>query len=134
MKKRILASLLSLCLIVGLLPTAVLAADEIGTEGEMPAVCTCTALCTEGSVDETCPVCAEDYNSCACEEAPTEPVEEPGDEPVEAVSYTHLDVYKRQLLVLGKEKNTLPGIAYREQLKEDIAKLIEHLEAFQRVL
>ena len=77
MKKRILASLLSLCLIVGLLPTAVLAADESGTEGESPAVCTCTALCAEGSVDETCPVCAEDYNSCAYEEVPAEPAEEP---------------------------------------------------------
>lgn len=83
MKKRILASLLSLCLIVGLLPTAALAADGSGTEGESPAVCTCTARCAEGSVDETCPVCAEDYNSCAYEEAPAEPAEEPGDEPVE---------------------------------------------------
>ena len=82
MKKRILASLLSLCLIVGLLPTAVLAADESGTEGESPTVCTCTALCAEGSVDETCPVCAEDDTLCAYT-APAEPVEEPGDEPVE---------------------------------------------------
>lgn len=38
------------------------------------------------------------------------------------------------LLVLGKEHGTLPGIAYREQLKEDIAKLIEHLEAVQSAL
>lgn len=82
MKKRILASLLSLCLIVGLLPTAVLAADESGTEGESPAVCTCTALCAEGSVDETCPVCVEDDTLCAYT-APVEPAEEPGDEPVE---------------------------------------------------
>lgn len=82
MKKRILASLLSLCLIVGLLPTAVLAADESGTEGEMPAVCTCTALCAEGSVDETCPVCVEDDTLCAYT-APVEPAEEPGDEPVD---------------------------------------------------
>lgn len=80
MKKRILASLLSLCLIVGLLPTAALAADESGTEGESPAVCTCTALCAEGSVDETCPVCAEDDTLCAYT-APAEPAEEPVDEP-----------------------------------------------------
>lgn len=65
MKKRILTSLLSLCLIVGLLPTAALAADESGTEGEALAVCTCTALCAEGAVDETCPVCAEDDTLCA---------------------------------------------------------------------
>lgn len=65
MKKRILASLLSLYLIVGLLPAAALAADESGTEGEAPAVCTCTALCAEGAVDETCPVCAEDDTLCA---------------------------------------------------------------------
>lgn len=58
MKKRILASFLSLVLVLSLVPTAALAADESGADGESPAVCTCTALCAEGSVDATCPVCA----------------------------------------------------------------------------
>lgn len=82
MKKRILASFLSLVLVLSLVPTAALAADESGADGESPAVCTCTALCAEGSVDATCPVCAEDDTLCAYT-APAEPAEEPGDESVE---------------------------------------------------
>lgn len=54
MKRRLLATFLSLCLLVGLLPTVALAADE-ETGAELSAVCTCEALCTEEAVDETCP-------------------------------------------------------------------------------
>lgn len=61
MKKRILASLLSLCLLVGLLPTAALAAGEPDDE------CTCEALCTEEAVDDTCSVCKEGYELCTYE-------------------------------------------------------------------
>ena len=64
MKRRLLATFLSLCLLVGLLPTVALAADE-ETGAELSAVCTCEALCTEEAVDETCPVCAENYTLCA---------------------------------------------------------------------
>ena len=63
MKRRLLATFLSLCLLVGLLPTVALAADE-EPGAEPSAVCTCGALCTEGAADETCPVCAEDYTLC----------------------------------------------------------------------
>lgn len=72
MKRRLLATFLSLCLLVGLLPTVALAADE-ETGAELSAVCTCEALCTEEAVDETCPVCAEDYTLCTYA-APDEPV------------------------------------------------------------
>ena len=72
MKRRLLATFLSLCLLVGLLPTVALAADE-ETGAELSAVCTCEALCTEEAVDETCPVCAEDYTLCTYV-APDEPV------------------------------------------------------------
>lgn len=129
MKKRILASLLSLCLIVGLLPTAVLAADESGTEGESPAVCTCTALCTEGNVDETCPVCAEDYNSCAYEEAPTEPAEEPTEEPAgepNPCALTEgctLENGHEGACVLADEPQEPVGPTMKEQLAELIAAL-----------
>lgn len=68
MKKRLLACILSLVMIVSLLPTAALAADE----EPGGAVCTCEALCTEGTVDENCPVCAEDYALCAYGEAPVD--------------------------------------------------------------
>lgn len=72
MKRRLLATFLSLCLLVGLLPTVALAADE--EPGAEPApVCTCEALCTEGAADETCPVCAEDYTLCTYA-APDEPI------------------------------------------------------------
>lgn len=66
MKKRILASLMSLCLLVGLLPTAVFAAEEtLPTEQvEQPATCTCSALCTEESTDSTCLACMEGYEFC----------------------------------------------------------------------
>ena len=81
MKKRLLASLLSLCLIVGLLPTAVLAAEE-ETGGDLPPVCTCEAHCAEGTVDETCPVCTVDYTACTYT-APVEPEKGPAKEPAE---------------------------------------------------
>ena len=65
MKQRLLATFLSLCLLMGLLPTVALAADE-EAGAEPSAVCTCEALCTEGAADESCPVCAENYTLCAC--------------------------------------------------------------------
>ena len=72
MKKRILASLLSLCLLAGLIPTTALAIDE-ESGGDPPKVCTCTALCTEMNTDETCEICKTDYNLCAyTEPAPTD--------------------------------------------------------------
>ena len=72
MKRRLLATFLSLCLLVGLLPTVALATDE--EPGAEPAsVCICEARCTEGAADKTCPVCAADYTVCAYV-APVEPV------------------------------------------------------------
>lgn len=63
MKRRLLATFLSLCLLVGLLPTVALATDE-EPGAEPTPVCTCESFCTEGAADETCPVCAEDYTLC----------------------------------------------------------------------
>lgn len=71
MKKRLLASLLSLCLLVGLLPTAALAVDEVNS-GEPSPVCICEALCGEEEVDESCPVCGKDYTLCAYEGVPND--------------------------------------------------------------
>lgn len=55
MKKRLLASLLCLCLIVGLLPTAALAVDET-TDGETLVVCAGLDGCVEDAHDEGCPL------------------------------------------------------------------------------
>ena len=80
MKKRILASLMSLCLLVGLLPTAAFAAEDPSAgKDEQPAVCTCEAPCTEESRDETCPVCVEGYTLCEAQAEPT--TTEPGNDP-----------------------------------------------------
>ena len=88
MKKRILSCLMALALCLTLLPTAALAADGSGTEGESPAVCTCTAAVPRGAWMKPAPSGAEDYNSCAYEEARRscggagdEPVEEPTEGP-----------------------------------------------------
>ena len=46
MKKRLLASLLSLCLLTGLIPTAALAAEDDAGDALSP-YCICESLCTE---------------------------------------------------------------------------------------
>ena len=66
MKKRLLASLLSLCLIVGLLPAAALAADESGTDGETPVVCTMDEGCEAETHDEGCPLYAAPGEPAPC--------------------------------------------------------------------
>ena len=80
MKKRILASLMSLCLLVGLLPTAAFAAE--GTfpteQAEQLAICTCEVLCTEDGKDETCTVCVKDYTLCEAQAEPTTTEQENG--------------------------------------------------------
>ena len=55
MKKRILASLMSLCLLVGLLPTAALAAEDSGADSN-PLVCTTDEGCAAEIHEENCPL------------------------------------------------------------------------------
>lgn len=78
MKKRILASFLSLVLVLSLVPASALAADENDlTGGDLPPVCTCETLCTAEAVNMECPVCAESIADCmgkAPEDEPQEPV------------------------------------------------------------
>lgn len=50
------------------------------------------------------------------------------------VRFSELFDVSLDLLVLGKEKSGLPSAAGRKQLKADIAKLIERLEALQSTL
>ena len=55
MKKRILASLMSLCLLAGLLPTAALAAEDGGADSS-PLVCTTDEGCSAERHEENCPL------------------------------------------------------------------------------
>lgn len=78
MKKRLLASLLSLAMVLTILPTAALAVGDdpdTGEPSEDTLACTCTAPCTEESTPD-CPICAVDITACkgtVSEEEPTEP-------------------------------------------------------------
>lgn len=77
MKKRLLASLLSLAMVLTLLPTAALAVEDEPDTGDPPQECICETLCTKEAVNTESPVCAEDISACtgtALEEDPAESV------------------------------------------------------------
>ncbi|WP_459690265.1 autotransporter outer membrane beta-barrel domain-containing protein, partial [Agathobaculum sp. TL06] len=64
MRKRILATLLSVVMILSMLPTALAEGPE-PTDGQLPeAECICEAACTEEDFNELCPVCGTDYTQC----------------------------------------------------------------------
>lgn len=75
MKKRILASLLSLVMVLSMFPTAL--AAEGFTQADEPqqdeAVCICDALCTEEIVNADCPICGEEAGYAACAGTAAEP-------------------------------------------------------------
>ena len=53
MKKRIFSTLLALCMLLCLMPTAAFAEDST----ETPPVCSCETACTAESMNTECPVC-----------------------------------------------------------------------------
>ena len=53
MKKRIVSTLLALCMLLCLMPTAAFAEDR----AEEPPVCSCETACTTESMNTDCPVC-----------------------------------------------------------------------------
>lgn len=53
MKKQIVSTLLALCMLLCLIPTAVFAEDST----ETPPVCSCETACTAESMNTDCPVC-----------------------------------------------------------------------------
>ena len=56
MKKRIFSTLLALCMLLCLMPTAAFAEDS----AEEPPVCNCETACTTESMNKDCPVCGAD--------------------------------------------------------------------------
>lgn len=83
MKKQIVSTLLALCMLLCLMPTAAFAED--GTE--TPPVCSCETACTEESMNADCLVCGaegalpEDCAKCAqpADAAAVQPVGEVSD-------------------------------------------------------
>ena len=64
MKKRIFSTLLALCMLLCLMPTAAFAEEST----ETPAVCSCETACTAESMNTDCPVCGAEGalpESCA---------------------------------------------------------------------
>ena len=53
MKKRIFSTLLALCMLLCLMPTAAFAEDST----ETPPVCSCETACTVENMNKDCPVC-----------------------------------------------------------------------------
>ena len=53
MKKQIVSTLLALCMLLCLVPTAAFAEDNT----ETPPVCSCETACTAESMNTACPVC-----------------------------------------------------------------------------
>ena len=66
MKKRILAVLLMLCMVITIMPVQALAAGD----GEPLQQCDCTERCDAAAPNLECPVCTVDPTQCAVEEAP----------------------------------------------------------------
>lgn len=54
MKKQIVSTLLALCMLLCLIPTAAFAEDST----ETPPVCSCETACTTESMNTDCPVCS----------------------------------------------------------------------------
>lgn len=106
MKKRLLASLLSLCLLVGLLPTAALAVDE-EPGGDLSQVCTMDESCEAETHNEGCPLYAVPEPADGAED-----IEEP-EEPTPVVS---------PAAALQERINALPS-------EEELAEIDEHEQA-----
>ena len=76
MKKRILACLLMMCMLVTMVPATAFAAEDVAPTDEPQqneAVCICDALCTEGTVNTDCPVCGGEVGYTACTYTTEEP-------------------------------------------------------------
>lgn len=83
MKKRIVSTLLALCMLLCLVPTAAFAEDNT----ENPPVCSCETACTAESMNADCPVCgAEGALPESCEKCAQPKGEVSAPQPEEEVS------------------------------------------------
>ena len=83
MKKRIVSTLLALCMLLCLVPTAAFAGDNT----ETPPVCSCETACTADNMNKECPVCgAEGALPESCEKCAQPKGEVSAPQPEEEVS------------------------------------------------
>lgn len=115
MKKRLLASLLSLCLLMGLLPTAALAAEDTADDTADEAAVVCAELegCIDGAHDEDCPLYVVPGEEP--EDGPTDVPGEPDADPVEGGA--------NPTVTDPETEETVEGLTAEEQLAELIAAL-----------
>lgn len=107
MKQQIIASLLAMCLVAGLLPTAALAAEDEVPDCGIPIVCTMDKNCKAESHDEGCPLYV----------TPEEPVED-AEEPLAEGSESPAPA-DPAVTALQKRINALPGVAELAEVDED---------------
>ena len=82
MKKRIFSTLLALCMLLCLMPTAAFAEDS----AEEPPVCSCETACTAESMNKDCPVCGAEGASAENCAKYIKPADDAAAQPEEKVS------------------------------------------------
>ena len=82
MKKRVLSLLMAAALVLSLAQVGAFAAEITPVEPEASA-CICESKCTEGTGNENCPVCGEDWTKCAFTETQSEQSQENENPPAE---------------------------------------------------
>ena len=82
MKKRIFSTLLALCMLLCLMPTAAFAEDS----AEEPPVCSCETACTAESMNTDCPVCGAEGASAENCAKYIKPADDAAAQPEEKVS------------------------------------------------
>lgn len=88
-RNRIAALVTAGIMALSLFPGNALAAEPEPAEGEQ--TCVCETLCTEGSIDENCLVCAADPTQCLGMDTPDTEGGEAGDEPEQSEGMDDID-------------------------------------------
>ena len=89
-------------------------------------VCTCTAKCAEGAVNNQCPVCAADWNNCAFTGETDKPE---GDNKPETVTVTDWSWVDEQGILAADGKLYLPSAVTAESLEGIKASLPQYIQA-----
>lgn len=127
-RRNVAVALVALAVISWIVYGAMRWSNSNQNDPDDPPVCTCTEECTEDSVNEECPVCAEDYTKCVKIVAKPA-VTTPTAEYLEAVSLTEdqindfLSQYnriftKRSLAGINRENRIAAVTKYMVECKE----------------
>ena len=128
MKKRIFSTLLALCLLLCLMPTAAFAEEST----ETPPVCSCETPCTAESMNTECPVCGAEGASaenCAkyikpADDAAVQPEGEVSDPQPEGKVSTPQPETALTALIGGSETPAAGGVVKEVSSAEELTKAI----------